>query len=67
MKNSKNRPIDFLLRIVAFIIPFYFVFYGPLHDNPEQAKIKILWKYILAGFVAYLFATTIGLFLSFLH
>jgi len=49
----KNKPFDIVLKIAAFLIPIYFVFYGPLHDNPGNPKMKILWKYILLGFIAY--------------
>ena len=53
-KKEAKQPFDILLRISAFLLPFYFVFYGPLHDKPENPKIKILWKYVLFGFLAYL-------------
>jgi hypothetical protein len=46
----KNKYLFALLKVLAFVIPFYFVFYGPLHDNPEM---KILWKYVFSGFFAY--------------
>jgi hypothetical protein len=48
----KNKYLFTLLKVLAFVIPFYFVFYGPLHDNPEM---KILWKYVFSGFLAYIF------------
>ena len=61
--KMKNRPFDILLKISAFLIPFYFVFYGPLHENPENPKIKSLWKYVISGFSAYLvFGAIIFLF-----
>lgn len=50
----KNKYLFTLLKVLAFAIPFYFVFYGPLHDNPENPKMKILWKYVFSGFLAYI-------------
>lgn len=50
----KNKYFFTLLKILAFVIPFYFVFYGPLHDKPENPKMKVLWKYVLLGFLAYI-------------
>jgi len=50
----KNNHFFTLLKVSAFLLPFYFVFYGPLHDNPEKPKMKILWKYVFSGFLAYI-------------
>jgi len=50
----KNKYFYTLLKIFAFLLPFYFVFYGPLHDKPENPKMKILWKYVISGFIAYI-------------
>jgi len=50
----KNKYFFTLLKVLAFIIPFYFVFYGPLYDKPENPKMKFLWKYVLLGFLAYI-------------
>ncbi|GGE40513.1 hypothetical protein GCM10010832_20780 [Psychroflexus planctonicus] len=49
----KNKYLFTLLKVLAIVIPFYFMFYGPLHDNPENPKMKILWKYVFSGFFAY--------------
>lgn len=49
----KSKCSFTFLKILAFVIPFYFVYYGPLHENPENPKIKILWKYVLTGFLTY--------------
>jgi drug/metabolite transporter (DMT)-like permease len=52
----RNKYVFTLLKILAFIIPFYFVFYGPLHSRQENQSIKVLWKYVLLGFLAYILA-----------
>ncbi|WP_165764791.1 hypothetical protein [Winogradskyella aurantia] len=50
----KNKYVFTFLKILAFVIPFHFVFYGPLHDKVEHPKIKILWKYVCSGVLAYI-------------
>ncbi len=50
----KKNYTNLLLQILAFLLPFYFIFYGPLHDNPERPKVKTLWKYIFSGFMIYM-------------
>lgn len=52
-KKIKSKCSFTFLKILAFVIPFYFVYYGPMHENPENPKIKILWKYVLTGFLTY--------------
>jgi len=49
----KNKYIFNLLKALAFFMPFYFVYYGPLIENPEMTQMRILWKYVLLGFLAY--------------
>jgi len=49
----KTNYTDLVLQVLAFLLPFYFIFYGPLHDNPKHPKVKTLWKYIFSGFFAY--------------
>ena len=56
--KMKTNYTYLLLRISAFLLPFYLIFYGPLHENPEHPKVKSLWKYIYGGFFAY---TTLGI------
>ncbi len=41
------------LRILAFLLPFYIIYHGPLHDNKEDPEMQTLWKYILSGFCAH--------------
>jgi hypothetical protein len=50
----KNKCSFTFLKILALVIPFYFVYYSPLTENPENPKIKILWKYVLTGFLTYM-------------
>ena len=50
----KNRPLDILICALAFFIPFYFVFYQPLYEDPEARKNKTIWKFIIAGLVIYI-------------
>ncbi len=52
----KNRIIDIILYVLAFLIPFYFVFYAPLYENPNARKSKIIWISIIAGLVTYTLA-----------
>jgi hypothetical protein len=49
----KNKYIFTLLKALAFFIPFYFVYYGPLYEKSEMTQMRILWKYVLLGFLAY--------------
>ncbi|NQU33434.1 MAG: hypothetical protein HQ521_09390 [Bacteroidetes bacterium] len=49
----KTKPIDTLVYALAFLIPFYLVFYQPLYENPEARKNKTIWKFIIAGLVTY--------------
>jgi hypothetical protein len=60
----RNKYSFTLLKILAFIIPFYFVYYGPLHEKREIEKIKVLWKYVLYGFLAYILALIILIFVK---
>ena len=46
----RHKFFDILLKFSAFIVPFYFVYFGPLHANQESQKIKTLWKYVFSGF-----------------
>jgi len=50
----KNRWYDALLKLSAFVVPFYFVYYGPLHDKPDNPEVKTLWRYVFSGFSLYL-------------
>lgn len=43
-----------LLQISAFLTPFFFIYYGPLHDNPNDPITKSLWKFLGAGFCFYI-------------
>jgi hypothetical protein len=50
-----NKKIfNSILKFSALLFPFYFVFYGPLYDNPGNSNIKALWKFMFLGFLAYL-------------
>lgn len=49
----KIKTRNTLFKIIALIIPFYFVYYWPLHEKQNKNEIKILWKYIFIGFVIY--------------
>ena len=50
----RNKYVFILLKILAFIIPFYFVFYSPLHEKQENHSIIVLRQYLLSGFLAYI-------------
>lgn len=47
------------LKFTAFFVPFYFVYYGPLYEKPEDPQIRTLRQFMLMGFVAYLILTLI--------
>ena len=51
--DTKNKPYDVLLKIFAFVLPFYFVFYDSLYANQENPKMKELMRYLVGGFLAY--------------
>lgn len=52
-KVEKNTK-EMLLRIGAFFIPIYFVFYSPLNDTSKSPQTRKLWKFIISGFVVYI-------------
>ena len=45
---------DLLLKISALLIPVYFVYYGPINENPNAPRNQILRKYMYGGFVIYI-------------
>ncbi len=49
----KRENFQQMLKIAAFILPFYLVFYGPANDNPENSFATSLRKFTLAGFCFY--------------
>lgn len=52
--KERNKWFDVILKIFAFLIPMYFVFYPDLNDNSDSPRTKSLWQYTLAGFVGYI-------------
>lgn len=54
MEKSRNRTSDIFLKVFAFLLPIYFVYYWPLYEKTKDPKIKTLWKYVFTGFVFYL-------------
>ncbi|MCP5061256.1 MAG: hypothetical protein GY936_02180 [Ignavibacteriae bacterium] len=57
--KEKNKWFDVILKIFAFLIPMYFIFYPDLNENPDNPRTVSLWKYTLAGFVGYIILTLI--------
>ena len=55
MSENQFSPYSFFLKLTAFLIPFYFIYYGPLHDQPGNPENRILLKYVYFGFILYLF------------
>lgn len=55
----KKRSFNVLMRISAFLFPFYFVFYVPPDEDREDSLSGSFWKYIVAGFCFY--AVVVGL------
>lgn len=51
-------------KILAIILPFYFVFYPLLHEKSGNPGIRKLWKYVLAGFLIYAVGVLIYILLS---
>ncbi len=51
--ETKNSIYDILLKIFAFILPFYFVFYDRINANHDEPKMKELTRYLIGGFVVY--------------
>jgi len=61
-KETENKTFDILLKIFAFILPFYFVFYDSLYAKQEYPRMKELMRYLIGGFLVYL---VLGLFFYF--
>ena len=53
MTRQENSLYDNLLKIFAVIVPFYMIFYNPMHEHPKSPKMKALRKYVYLGFSAY--------------
>lgn len=53
---------QFLLRILALILPVYMVYYAPLHEDPENPEISLLWKFVILGFLMYFVTGTLFYF-----
>jgi len=58
----KRNYYNVLLQISAFILPFYFIYHGPLNDNPEHPIMKSIRKFLDTGFIFY---TILFIFLNF--
>lgn len=53
MIKINNRISLTILKMVALIIPFYFVYYGSLHEEVDTPKMKALWRYVIIGMSVY--------------
>ena len=53
MTKHNSSLFDVLLKIFAVIVPFYMIFYNPMHEHPKNPKMKTLRKYVYLGFSAY--------------
>ncbi len=51
----KKENFNHILKLAAFIMPFYFVFYVP----PEESFSKIFNRYIIAGFCFYILGAVV--------
>ncbi|HKI79953.1 MAG TPA: hypothetical protein VKA26_15530 [Ignavibacteriaceae bacterium] len=49
----QNKYFNMFLRLSAFLLPVYFIFYPPLNDTPRDPFIKSLWWFTIAGFCFY--------------
>ena len=53
----KKEKFDHILKLAAFLLPFYFVFYVP----PDESFAKILNRYVIFGFCFYALAGVVVL------
>lgn len=53
-QKAYSPTIYLLLRFFAFVMPFYFVYYCELQENPNLKHIKTWWKYTLSGIGTYI-------------
>ena len=51
--ETKNKPFDVLLKIFAFVLPFYFIFYDSLYASQEKPRMKELMRFLVGGFLVY--------------
>ena len=49
----RKKYFSLFLKISAFLLPVYFVFYPKLNDNLKDPLIKSLWLFTIAGFCFY--------------
>jgi hypothetical protein len=49
----QQNYFNVFLRITSFFLPFYLIFYGPLHEESASLISKSMWKYQAAGFCFY--------------
>jgi len=47
--NMKKENFNHILKMAAFVFPFYFVFYVP----PDESLVKVFSRYTIAGFCFY--------------
>ena len=52
----KDRYSFTFLKIVAFLLPVYFVYFGFLYEKPGSQNVKSLWKFVFLGFLMYFLA-----------
>ena len=53
--KAKYRKLNFVIfKMLAVFMPFYMVFMPRLYNDSANPEIKMLWKFVLAGFVIYL-------------
>ncbi len=50
--HTKTNRAPAYIKVMAFLFPL-FVMYGPVNDEVEHPANQQLWKYILAGLIAY--------------
>jgi hypothetical protein len=50
---KENKGYYTILKLGMVLLPFYFIFFGPLHHNAKNPEIKVLWKYLYVGFAFY--------------
>ncbi len=53
-KTNIERAKALFLKVLAIVVPFYFIYLPQLQEGTENSKISNLWKYVLTGFLIYM-------------
>lgn len=60
LRKSDYEKVKYsFLKVLALMIPFYFVYFPQLQEDSDNPKVKSLLKYILIGFSIYILSFVI--------